>query len=87
MKEYMMIVGCEILDNDWMECKLVPLTTVKAKKPSLMDLASGDLGMIQKAISGDKQYKTVLPVKVEAWGAMKLKIGSHVSIEMVSEEK
>lgn len=82
MKELMMIVGSEILDNDWMELTLVPLTLVKPKKKGLMDLVGGDIDTILNEVTGTKQHKTKMYMRLEQWGNMGLKIGRHVAITL-----
>jgi hypothetical protein len=86
MKEYMSIVGCKLTGDNQMEIALVPLTgLVKKKKVGFMDLASGDMesliGMIPK-----RQNETIIYVGMEQWGAMKLMIGRHVSIEILPDD-
>lgn len=85
MKEYMMVTGCEILDNDWVEITMQPLSIVKNKKVGLMDLASGDMSALLSAIP-QKPHKTKVYMKVESWGSMQLKIGRHVSLELLPDD-
>lgn len=82
MKENMMIIGAEILDNDVMELTLTPLTIVKKKPINLMDLAGGNIEQVLREVQGVKTYKTKIFMKIETWGSLKLKIGDHVSIEL-----
>lgn len=84
MKEYMIVVGSKILDNDWMELSLIPLTVVKKKKASLFDLTNID--QILQEVQGSKQHESKLFMKLETWGDMKLKLGSHVTVELNVEE-
>ena len=86
MKEYMMIIGSKILDNEWMELTLIPLTLAKKKKPNLMDLASGNLDMILQEVQGSKPHETRMYMKLETWGNMELKLGSHVTVEFNAGE-
>ena len=87
MKEFMQIIGAEIIDNDWMELTLVPLTLAKKTKPSLLALATGGSmeGIIQ-AMKEDKIYKTKTYIKKMTWDDMKFKIGTHVSLELFGEK-
>jgi hypothetical protein len=82
MKELMSITGINILDENTYEIILVSTLKVKPKKPSLMSLASGGLEDIQKAIVGDKQYKTVIPIGKQDFESMRLSIGSVLTIEV-----
>jgi hypothetical protein len=86
MKEFMIVVGCEIVDNGWMELTLTPLTLVKKKNVNLMDLASGNLDSLLASVSGVKQYKTKMYVTSETWDGMKLCIGKHVSLELLPDK-
>jgi hypothetical protein len=86
MKEFMQVVGSEIIDNDWMEITLVPLTMVKPKKVSLMDLAGGDLDTIMASVGQKKQNKSKLYMRIEEWGKHRLCIGRHVSVELLTDE-
>lgn len=81
MKEYMMVIGSKILDNDWMELTMVPLTIAKKKKVNLMDLAAGNMDTLLQEVTGSKPHETKLFIKLEMWGDMKLKIGSHATLE------
>jgi hypothetical protein len=85
MKEYMQILGCEIIDNDFMELTLVPLSIAKKKKVGLMDLAGGDMDSLL-AMLPQKQNKTKLFVRIEQWGNMRLMIGRHVSVELLPDD-
>jgi hypothetical protein len=86
MKEFMMIIGSKILDNDWMELILVPLTLAKKKKVNLMDLASGNMDTLLQEVTGSKVHESRLYMKLETWGDMKLKLGSHITVELNVEE-
>lgn len=82
MKEYMMIIGSKILDNDWIELTLIPLTLAKRKKPNLMDLASGNLDTLLQEVQGSKQLETRAYMKLETWNDNNLKIGFHMTFEL-----
>jgi hypothetical protein len=86
MKEYLQIVGCEILDNNWMEITLSPITIVKKKKVGLMDLASGDLTSLISTLGEDKIYKTKFYTKKSNWENMELSIGKKVSVDLLNDE-
>lgn len=86
LKEYMMLMGAEILDDTWMELTFIPLTTVTKKKPSLMDLASGNLESVQKAVEGEKQHKTKMYILQTTYASMGLKLSKHVSIELLPDD-
>jgi hypothetical protein len=85
MKEFMMITGCEILDNDWMELTLTPLTITKKQKIGLMDLATGDLSSLMAALP-PKEHNSKMYMRIETWGNMNLCIGRHVSLELISDD-
>jgi hypothetical protein len=86
MKEFMQVVGSEIIDNDWVEITLVPLTMVKPKKVSLMDLSGGDLDTIMASVGQKKQNKSKLYMRIEEWGKHRLCIGRHVSVELLTND-
>lgn len=86
MKDYMIVIGLELVDNNMMQVSLIPEIRVKPKKPSLMDLASGGLEMIQKAALGDKQYKTVHYISKQSGDALGLVVGSKVILGLESQE-
>lgn len=85
MKEIMSIVGCEILDNNWMELTLTPLTFVKKKKVNLMDLAGGNLDSLLASVGEVKQHKTKMYIKNDTWNSMSLCIGKHMSVELLPD--
>ena len=80
MKEYMMVIGSKIIDNDWMELTLIPLSLAKKKKVNLFDLSSMDQ-ILQEVQGSIKQNETKMFLKLEMWNEMELKIGSHVTME------
>jgi hypothetical protein len=86
MKEFMMIIGSKIIDNDWIELTLVPLTLAKKKKLNLMDLAAGNMDTLLQEVTGTKVHESRMYMRLETWGDMKLKLGSHVTIELNMEE-
>lgn len=86
MKEYMIIIGSKIIENDWMQLTLIPLTFAKRKKVNLMELSSGNIDTILKEVQGSKQYETIMYIKNEAWNDMGLKIGSHMTVELNAGE-
>lgn len=86
MKEFMQIIGANILDNNWIEVTLQSLTLVKKKKIGLMELATGDLQGVAAALAEDKVYHSKVSLKLETWHDMKLKIGSHVSLELLPDK-
>ena len=79
MKEYMMVIGSRILDNDWMEINLIPLTIAK-KKTNLFDLSS--LDQVLEEVQGTKPREAKVCMKLEMWTKLGLKIGSHVTLEL-----
>ena len=80
MKQHMMIIGSKILDNDWMELTLIPLSLVNKKKVNLFDLSSMD--QILQEVQGSKPHEDKMHMKLEIWRTMNLKIGSHVTTEL-----
>lgn len=78
----MIIIGSKIIENDWMQLTLIPLTFAKRKKVNLMELSSGNIDTILKEVQGSKQYETIMYIKNEAWNDMGLKIGSHMIVEL-----
>ena len=82
----MMISGVDIVDDYTMELKLIPITTVKKKKLGLMELASGNLDTLVSELQKDKQYKTTLYIPVKQWNEMNLKLGKHVTVEMLPDD-
>ena len=83
MKEYMMVIGSRIIDNDWMEINLIPLTTVK-KKTNLFDMTN--LDQILEEVQGTKPREAKVSMKLEMWTKLGLKIGSHVTLELSAGE-
>ena len=81
MKEYMMIIGSKLVDNDYTELTLIPLTTVKKKKP-LMDFGLSNLDDLLFELNQNKQRETKVIIKNEFWNNDKLRIGSHVTLEL-----
>ena len=59
MKNDMMIVGLNAVEEEIIEIELVPITSV-TKKVNLTDLANGDISDITKALQGQKQYRSKL---------------------------
>ena len=82
MKESMSIIGLQVLNENTIEVSMVPAMKLKKNKPDLMELASGGLEGIQKAIMGDQNFKTVIPMKKEDVISMRLNIGSIVTLEV-----
>jgi len=76
MKQYMRLIGVEILDNEWTELTLVPVSTIKKKTPSLMDLASGGLEQIIASVVANKQYRWKIQVLSSEWKKNTVIIGS-----------
>ena len=81
MKDYMMVVGCHIMDNDWVEITMVPLTTVK-KKTSLLDL--DNLDKIISEVQGVKLHESRVFMKLGEWRDLKIGMGSHLTLEVCS---
>ena len=81
MKEYMMIIGSKLVDNDYTELTLVPLTTVKKKKP-LADFGFGNLDELLSELNQNKQRETKVMIRNEFWNNEKLRMGSHVTLEL-----
>lgn len=86
MKEYMMIIGAEILDNTWTELTLIPIATVSKKKPKLTDLIGGDLGSIQQAVEEEKQHKTKVHIPHTTYASLGLKLSKHVTLELLPDD-
>jgi hypothetical protein len=84
-EDEMMIVGCEMMTNETMELTLIPLSILKKKAPSIMDLASGGLESIMATMDGNKQYKTKMYIPVATWDKMKLSIRCHVTVVLSNE--
>lgn len=82
IKDYMMIIGAKILSNEWMEITMIPLTTVKKKTPNLMDLTSGTLESLINEMQGTKQYESKHVILLTTWHNMKLRIGSHITLQI-----
>lgn len=61
MKMDMMVTGLNAVEEEIMEIEFVPIIQVQ-KKVSIMKLAGGNLQDIQKAMQGQKQYRSKIYV-------------------------
>ena len=86
MKEYMMITGAKILDQQYTEITLIPISLIKKKSLQLNDLITNDLNTIINEITGQKQHETHIPIRNENFASMGLKIGSRLMLEINKEE-
>lgn len=57
MKNDMMIVGLNAVDEETIEVELVPVTSI-TKKVTIGDLVGGDIADVNRAMQGQKQYRT-----------------------------
>lgn len=93
MKQYMMIIGCEIIHSDeenpdlsLFKLTLQPLTNVK-QEINIEDAQSGGLmGLIGKVQTMSIKPTATIHITLGEWRDRGYKIGRHVTLELLPDD-
>lgn len=93
MRQHMMIIGCNIIRSSSepgkrdgiMEVTLVPLSTVKVKKPGLMDMATGGIEKLISQVQDAAPKQSKIIISIGEWIECKYRIGCHVTLELLPD--
>jgi len=91
VKRNMMVVGAECIKSNSdipgkgiVELTLVPLNTVKVKRPGLMDMIHGDMEGLMNEVTGMVPNRFKMYISLEEWRVeFRNQLFCHVTVDIV----